>query len=97
MKTTIDLPDDLLKEVKLLAVHEGSRVKDLVAALLREALAAAKGRATVVRAGKAAMKRRGELTRKFVSGEWGLALTGHEAAEEADRKSEKSRETAWRK
>ena len=38
MKTTIDLPDDLLREVKLRAVLEGRTVKALVTDCLRQAL-----------------------------------------------------------
>src|SRR5712692_1533715 len=35
MKTTLDLPDALVKEVKLRAVHNGRKLKDAVADLLR--------------------------------------------------------------
>ncbi len=38
MKTTMDLPDELIREVKLRAVVQGRSVKDLVADLLREGL-----------------------------------------------------------
>jgi plasmid stability protein len=41
MKTTLDLPDDLVKEVKLRAVHEGRKLRDEVANLLRLGLAIA--------------------------------------------------------
>jgi hypothetical protein len=34
MKTTLDLPDDLVKEVKLHALHEGKKLKDMIAELL---------------------------------------------------------------
>jgi hypothetical protein len=39
MKTTLDLPDALVKQVKLRAVSEGRRLKDVVADLLRKGLA----------------------------------------------------------
>ena len=39
MKTTIDLPNDLVKKVKLHALHEGRKLKDAVADLLRKGLA----------------------------------------------------------
>ena len=42
MKTTLDLPDALVKQVKLRAVREGRKLKDAVADLLRKGLAAAK-------------------------------------------------------
>src|ERR1700693_6206185 len=41
MKTTLDLPDDLVKQVKLRALHDGRKLKDAVADLLRRGLAAA--------------------------------------------------------
>jgi hypothetical protein len=40
MKTTFDLPDGLVKKVKLHALHEGRKLKDTVADLLRKGLAA---------------------------------------------------------
>lgn len=39
MKTTLDLPDNLVKQVKLRAVHEGRKLKDEIAHLLRKGLA----------------------------------------------------------
>ena len=38
MKTTLDLPDALFREVKLRAVVQGRTVKDLVAELLQQGL-----------------------------------------------------------
>ncbi len=38
MKTTIDLPADLVKEMKFLAVHEGRKLKDVAADLLKRGL-----------------------------------------------------------
>src|SRR4051812_30135818 len=43
MKTTLDLPDDLVKALKLAAVHEGKKLKDAVADTLRAGLAARAG------------------------------------------------------
>lgn len=40
MKTTIDLPDDLVKEVKYRAVRDGKKLRETVAELLRSGLAA---------------------------------------------------------
>jgi hypothetical protein len=42
MKTTLDLPDALVKQVKLRALQEGRKLKDAVADLLRKGLAAGK-------------------------------------------------------
>ena len=41
MKATFDLPDALVKQVKLRALHRGQKLKDAVADLLRRGLAAA--------------------------------------------------------
>ncbi|QTN32481.1 antitoxin [Akkermansiaceae bacterium] len=40
MKTTIDLPPDLVREMKLRAVHEGRKLKDVAADLLKRGLRA---------------------------------------------------------
>ena len=39
MKTTLDLPDDLMRTIKHRAVSEDRKLKDLVAELLRRGLA----------------------------------------------------------
>jgi len=41
MKTTLDLPDTLMKQVKLRALHDGRKLKDTIADLLRKGLAVA--------------------------------------------------------
>ena len=38
MKTTIDLPPDLVREMKILAVHEGRKLNDVAADLLKRGL-----------------------------------------------------------
>ncbi len=38
MKTTIEIPDLLMRDVKLRAVHEGRKLKEVVADLLRKGL-----------------------------------------------------------
>lgn len=40
MKTTLDLPPELVKQLKLRAVHEGRKLKDSVADVLRAGLKA---------------------------------------------------------
>jgi plasmid stability protein len=40
MKTTFDLPEELVRELKLRAVREGRKLKDAAAAVLRAGLAA---------------------------------------------------------
>lgn len=49
MRTTIDLPDDLLKQAKILAVQRGTSLRDLVSAGLRAELARTHLTATAVR------------------------------------------------
>ncbi len=39
MKTTLELPDELMREVKIRAVNENRRIKDVVADALRRGLA----------------------------------------------------------
>ena len=38
VKTTLDLPNDLVREVKLRAVNEGKKMKDVISDLLRQGL-----------------------------------------------------------
>lgn len=39
MKTTLELPDELMRAVKIKAVNEGRRIKDVVADLISRGLA----------------------------------------------------------
>ncbi len=39
-RTTLDLPDDLMRSIKLRAARENRKLKDLIAELLRRGLAA---------------------------------------------------------
>lgn len=39
MKTTLDLPEELIRTVKIRAVNEGRRIKDVVEELIRTGLA----------------------------------------------------------
>lgn len=39
MKTTLELPDELMRAVKIRAVNEGRRLKDVMADLIRRGLA----------------------------------------------------------
>jgi hypothetical protein len=98
MKTTLELPDDLVKEIKLRAVHQGAKLKDMVADLLRAGLRAApvNGVGKALPVDKASLARRKALTRKFVSGEWGVELSGYEAARKQDRAAGEKRSRVWR-
>jgi len=48
MKTTVDLPDKLLRQIKLRAVRKGQKLKDAIAELLRTGLAAGSQQVTPV-------------------------------------------------
>jgi hypothetical protein len=39
MKTTLDLPDDLMRAIKIRAAEENRKLKDMIADLLRRSLA----------------------------------------------------------
>lgn len=40
MKTTLDLPDNLIREVKIHAIHQRKKLKDTIAELIARGLAA---------------------------------------------------------
>ena len=44
MKTTLDLPDDLMRQVKIRAVHERKKLKDAIAEFIRKGMAAGESR-----------------------------------------------------
>ncbi len=97
MKTTIDLPDALVKEVKLLAVMEGKKLKDEMADLLRKGLAASPRKPTEVPSPDAeTMRRRGEVFDKFMTGEWSVEFEGYEEAKAAEREKELRTAALWR-
>lgn len=48
MKTTLDLPDDLMRAVKIRAVHEHKKLKDTIAELIRKGMAAGKSRSAKI-------------------------------------------------
>ena len=48
MKTTLDLPDDLVRAVKIRAAEENRKLKDIIADLLRRGLAQRRGEPTAV-------------------------------------------------
>lgn len=49
MKTTLDLPDELMRTVKIRAVRENRKLKDMIADLLRRGLAQEPGESGAVR------------------------------------------------
>ncbi len=79
MKTTVDIPDSLLEEVRRAAAHEGRTMRDLVEEGLRKVLAERK-KTTPFRLRKASFKGRG-LRPEIAGGSWDrirdLAYEGH--------------------
>jgi plasmid stability protein len=57
MKTTLDLPDDLARAVKIRAVEENRKLKDTIADLLRRGLAQKRGAPAVAGSPQAAARR----------------------------------------
>lgn len=49
MKTTLDLPDDLARAVKIRAAEENRKLKDVIADLLRRGLAQKRGAPVVAK------------------------------------------------
>jgi plasmid stability protein len=64
MKTTLDLPDDLMREVKIRAVHEHKKLKDAIAEFIRKGMAASKS--PLRRLPKPVKLRGGPLTTKEI-------------------------------
>jgi hypothetical protein len=97
MKTTLELPEDLVNEIELRAVQEGKRLQDAIEDLLRKGLAASSPKNDVpVCAEQSLLDRRQELAEKFISGEWGTELAGFDAGRAADRESARARAELWR-
>ena len=59
MKTTLELPDDLMRAVKIRAVHEGKKLKEAVAELIQKGLAANRSAGTEAAHPKPVRLRRG--------------------------------------
>src|SRR5262245_36764156 len=97
MKTTLELPDDLVHEIELAAVQGGKELSVTVADLLRKGLTVAAAEpATLGMADQSSLDRRKEIADKFLSGEWGVELSGFEAGRAADRESARERSERWR-
>ncbi|MDQ3545374.1 MAG: hypothetical protein M3429_02470 [Verrucomicrobiota bacterium] len=60
MKTTLDLPDDLMRAVRIRAVHERKKLKDAIAEFIRKGMAA--GKKTPAKAPKPVKLRGGPIT-----------------------------------
>jgi hypothetical protein len=91
MKTTLELPDELVREVSLRAEQEGLELTDAVARLLRKGLATT----PPVTVDEEMLSRRKQVAEKFITGEWGVELEGYEAGRAADRASAREMTDRW--
>jgi len=97
MTTTLDLPDDLIKDIHLRAEQEGRGLDETVAELLRAGLAVSSSRtATAVQVTASMLEERKRIAEKFLTGEWGTDLSGFEEGRAADREAAKVREERLR-
>ena len=94
MSTTLELPDDLLREVESHATRNGSDLNHAVAALLRIGLSSTAS--TITAPDEAMLERRRALSAKFISGEQGVELAAYEEARAVDRRKAAERAEAWR-
>jgi hypothetical protein len=98
MTTKLDLPDDLVEDLHLLAARDGRRLDQLIVELLRVGLATSPSREAAEPLAPAAMlEARHRIADKFLSGEWGVELAGFSEGRMADRERAAMREQAWRR
>ena len=64
MKTTLDLPDELMREVKIRAVYEQKKLKDAIAEFIRKGMAG--GRKRPAKTFKPVKLRDGPITTKEI-------------------------------
>jgi plasmid stability protein len=96
MTTSLNLPDDLVKDIQLRASIEGRAVDETVVELLRAGLAVSAPRGASVAADASMLAERKRIADKFVTGEWGLELAGFEDGRAAERRTAERRNQSWR-
>ena len=94
MQTLLDLPDDLVHEVKQRALCEGRGLNETVARFLRQGMD--RESVAVAPSDELVLARRREMTKKFVTGQCGVALDNFEADRQTDRRKSAERLLAWR-
>ena len=75
---TLDLPKDLVEDLTIRASQEGRRFDETVTELLRAGLAASALTQTSVQIDDSMLTERKRIAAKFLSGEWGIELSGVE-------------------
>jgi plasmid stability protein len=93
----VELPDDLIEDIRSRAEQEGREIEETVADLLRTGLEQSSNRQTLTRVDASVLERRTAVAEKFLSGEWGVDLTGFREGRVADRDSATDRDRAWRR
>jgi hypothetical protein len=93
----IELPDDLIEDVRSRAKQEGREIQETIADLLRTGLEQSSSRQTLVRVDASVLEQRTDVAEKFLSGEWGVDLAGFREGRVADRNSATDRDRAWRR
>jgi len=97
METTLELPEDLLRDVELRSVHDGKKLKDTLLDLLRKGLQADPSNGAIsAPSDEAVMQQRKEVADKFISGEWSVDLPEFEAGRAADREVARKHDERWR-
>jgi len=91
MSRRLDLPDDLVEDIQRRAVQEGRGLDETAATLLRAALAASTPAPSA-----SMLAERARIADKFLTGEWGVELSGFEEGGAAGRKSAEIRDRTWR-
>jgi len=93
----VELPDDLIEDIRSRAEQEGRELEETIADLLRTSLEQSSSRQTLARVDASVLERRTGVAEKFLSGEWGVDLTGFREGRAADRDSAADRDRAWRR
>ena len=81
----VELPDDLIEDIRSRAEQEGREIEETIADLVRAGLEQSSSRQTLARVDASVLERRTDVAGKFLSGEWGVDLTGFREGRVADR------------
>ncbi len=83
----VELPDDLIEDIRFRTEQEGREIEETIADLVRAGLGQSSNRQTPARVDASVLERRTGVAEKFLSGEWGVDLTGFREGRVADRNS----------
>ena len=81
----IDLPDELMENIRSHAEQNGRGIEETIADLLRTGLEQSSARRTPAPVDRSTLQRRADIAEKFLSGEWCADLNGFEEGRLADR------------